>query len=193
MARALANSMILTKSQCLQVRPTLSSPPSATISQVLMGKFQTNHDPDYRIPQILNHLGCLMYSPPLESHIRDLKPIPSGSTWEVELRATSIWCVELIRREIVKNHPDAKPIIKPTQPNGHAVGVDRRQSLTTSALDEQRKCTTQKHITQISPAKPASSGVNAILIDFFLYDSMKELEKDGKEQVPHHRTRSIWY
>ncbi|KAE8367342.1 hypothetical protein BDV27DRAFT_123994 [Aspergillus caelatus] len=148
---------------------------------------------DYRIPQILNQLGCLMYSPPLESHIRDLKPIPSGSTWEVELRATSIWCVELIRREIEKNHPDAKPKIKPTQSNGHAASVDRRQSLTTSALDEQRKCTTQKHITQTSSAKPASSGVNAILIDFFLYDTMKELERDGKEQLPHHRTRSIWY
>lgn len=35
--------------------------------------------------------------------------------------------------------------------------------------------------------------VNAILIDFFLYDKMKELEKAGQEQIPHHRTRSIWY
>ncbi|KAH7028313.1 hypothetical protein B0J12DRAFT_584235 [Macrophomina phaseolina] len=35
--------------------------------------------------------------------------------------------------------------------------------------------------------------VNAILIDFFLYDTMKELEKAGQEQIPHHRTRSIWY
>jgi hypothetical protein len=35
--------------------------------------------------------------------------------------------------------------------------------------------------------------VNAILIDFFLYDSMKELEAAGKEPIPHHRTRSIWY
>jgi hypothetical protein len=35
--------------------------------------------------------------------------------------------------------------------------------------------------------------VNAILIDFFLYDTMKELEAEGKEAFPHHRTRSIWY
>lgn len=55
----------------------------------------------------------------------------------------SIWCVELIRREIVRQHPDAK--------------------------------------------------VNAILIDFFLYDTMKEMEAAGKESMPHHRTRSIWY
>ena len=35
--------------------------------------------------------------------------------------------------------------------------------------------------------------LNAILIDFFLYDAMKALEKEGKESIPHHRTRSIWY
>jgi len=35
--------------------------------------------------------------------------------------------------------------------------------------------------------------VNAILIDFFLYDTMKEIESEGEEQIPHHRTRSMWY
>lgn len=35
--------------------------------------------------------------------------------------------------------------------------------------------------------------VNAVLIDFFLYDTMKELEASGQETVHHHRTRSIWY
>jgi hypothetical protein len=35
--------------------------------------------------------------------------------------------------------------------------------------------------------------VNAILIDFLLYDLAKERERDGKESIPHHRTRSIWY
>jgi hypothetical protein len=57
--------------------------------------------------------------------------------------ACSIWCVELIRREIVSEHPDAR--------------------------------------------------VNAVLIDFFLYDTVKEMEAEGKEVTPHHRTRSIWY
>ena len=55
----------------------------------------------------------------------------------------SIWCVELIRRTILRDHPEAK--------------------------------------------------VNAILIDFFLYDTMKEWELAGEEKIPHHRTRSIWY
>ena len=35
--------------------------------------------------------------------------------------------------------------------------------------------------------------INAILLDFFLYDTIKEMEDAGKEIVPHHQTRSIWY
>ncbi|KAK7723959.1 hypothetical protein SLS64_000292 [Diaporthe eres] len=35
--------------------------------------------------------------------------------------------------------------------------------------------------------------INAILIDFFLYDLMKDLESRGQETITHHRTRSIWY
>ncbi|PSN73328.1 hypothetical protein BS50DRAFT_653801 [Corynespora cassiicola Philippines] len=35
--------------------------------------------------------------------------------------------------------------------------------------------------------------INAILIDFFLYDLAKEKEKAGEDAIPHHRTRSIWY
>ncbi|KAI9687725.1 MAG: hypothetical protein M1822_001805 [Bathelium mastoideum] len=98
---------------------------------------------DYRIPQMLHMLGCLSYSPPLESHIRSVKLLEPGHSWEIQLRGCSIWCVEQIRREILRNNPAAQ--------------------------------------------------VNAILIDFFLYDTIKELEKDGEEEIPHHRTRSIWY
>jgi len=115
--------------------------------------------PDYRIPQILNSFGCLWYSPLLDNAVRQKKLIESGHSWEIQLRGLrnilkgwiltdtcvgcSIWCVELIRREIIRNHPDAK--------------------------------------------------VNAILIDFFLYDTIKEQEAAGQEEIPHHRTRSIWY
>ncbi|KAL8821401.1 MAG: hypothetical protein Q9223_000550 [Gallowayella weberi] len=98
---------------------------------------------DYRIPQMLHSLGCMRYSPSLENHIRNGKEIESRGGWEVQLRGCSIWCVELIRREIIRRHPRAE--------------------------------------------------VNAILIDFFLYDTMKEKEVEGVETIPHHRTRSIWY
>lgn len=153
---------------------------------------------DYRIPQILHALGSMTYSPPLEEHIRARKEIAAGSSWELQLRGCSIWCVEALRREIERQHPDAR--------------------------------------------------LNAILIDFFLYDAMKDLERDAaarrrgarsggaevvveeeqeeqegeeegaeelvprrrrqrqrqqqpvlettdeaREIVPHHRTRTIWY
>jgi Potential Queuosine, Q, salvage protein family len=98
---------------------------------------------DYRIPQMLHSLGCLMYSPPLEHHIKQLKEIENGHNWEIQLRGCSIWCVELIRRLILSQHPEAK--------------------------------------------------VNAILIDFYLYDTIKEREAQGIEAMPHHRTRCIWY
>ncbi|MCJ1472528.1 hypothetical protein MMC13_001177 [Lambiella insularis] len=98
---------------------------------------------DYRIPQMLQFLGCLQYSPSLRHHIRQLKQITHGHSWEIQLRGCSIWCVELIRREILRRNPDAY--------------------------------------------------VNAILIDFFLYDMVKEQEAQAVELEPHHRTRSIWY
>ncbi|KAK0939512.1 hypothetical protein LTR29_008881 [Friedmanniomyces endolithicus] len=102
---------------------------------------------DYRVPQMLHTLGVLSYSPPLLYRLRDKNEIPSGHSWEVQLRGCSIWAVELIRREIGRQHPEAE------------------------------------------------GEVNAVLIDFFLYDLAKERERGvgGGLEVPHHRTRSIWY
>jgi hypothetical protein len=44
---------------------------------------------DYRVPQLLNSLGCLMYSPLLDHAIRQKKIITSGHTWEIQLRGES--------------------------------------------------------------------------------------------------------
>lgn len=114
---------------------------------------------DYRVPQILSGMGALYYSPSVANAIKNKVMIESGTPWEIQLRgklpvrycqyrltrtiACSIWCVELIAREIRKKDPDTH--------------------------------------------------VNAILLDFFLYDKIKELEAAGQEPAPHHRTRSIWY
>lgn len=108
---------------------------------------------DYRIPQMLQSLGCLWYSPRLESRIARLELFAPGEDLEVELRGCSIWCVEMIRREIERCYPEAK------------------------------------------------GKVNAVLIDFFLYDLCKEMEargeldmrEEGRGVLPHHRTRSIYY
>jgi len=131
---------------------------------------------DYRIPQMLNQLGCLRYSPPLDAHIRSLKPLTPGSTWEIELRGTSIWCVELIKREIEKRHPEVK-------------SAGKKGSHLES--DESDHVEGREEPTDEKPRK--TYGINAILIDFFLYDTMKSLEEEQNESVPHHRTRSIWY
>lgn len=111
--------------------------------------------PDYRVPQLLHSLSVLTYAPPLLHRIRTLQPLESGHSWEVQLRGCSIWAVELLRREIAREHPEA------------------------------------------------AARVNAVLIDFFLYDLAKEKEAQGVEGVsaevgsglalPHHRVRSIWY
>ncbi|KAK6436164.1 hypothetical protein LTR95_007643 [Oleoguttula sp. CCFEE 5521] len=62
---------------------------------------------DYRVPQMLYNLGVLQYSPPLSARIRCHEQIPPGHSWEIELRGCSIWAVELMRRQIVKEHPEA--------------------------------------------------------------------------------------
>jgi hypothetical protein len=45
---------------------------------------------------------------------------------------------------------------------------------------------------EIVKLKPDAK-INAILIDFFLYDLAKEKEREEADVIPHHRTRSIWY
>lgn len=50
---------------------------------------------DYRLPQMLCNLGCLRYSPRLNHHIRQLRPIASGDTWEIELRGKAQLLVSL--------------------------------------------------------------------------------------------------
>ncbi|EEH34114.1 hypothetical protein PAAG_05163 [Paracoccidioides lutzii Pb01] len=157
---------------------------------------------DYRIPQMLHTLGCLLYSPPLESHIRQKKPLPSGHRWETELRGTSIWCVELIRRHIEKQHsemmkPGAYAELTPplTTARGSAVASG---SVSVRGEDEEKEGDDSAKDVGVDEGGVEGDdvqplGVNAVLIDFLLYDTAKELESQGKESIPHHRTRSIWY
>jgi len=97
---------------------------------------------DYRVPQILHALGCLRYSPSLISLLKQGAKLDSGGRLEVEIRGCSIWCVELLRRELKQNWG--------------------------------------RHL-------------NAILIDFWLWDEAQKLKKTGGLTVPFHRTRGIFY
>jgi hypothetical protein len=134
---------------------------------------------DYRVPQMLHSLGCLWYSPRLEGKIKRKEAIESGETKELEVRGCSIWCVELLRREIERRFGGEMEVEAADE------GDDRKVKMKVK--------------------------VNAVLIDFLLYDVAKEWEKEsegeaddgeGKQKfeegekgfrLPHHRTRSIWY
>src|SRR5271169_1269128 len=97
---------------------------------------------DYRVPQILHLLGCLRYSPSLISLLNSGVHLDSGGRLEVEIRGCSIWCVELLRREIRREW-----------------GRD----------------------------------INAILLDFWLWDEAQKLKNDGSFNVSFHRTRGKFY
>ena len=86
---------------------------------------------------MLYNLGVITFSPPLESRLRKMEELKSGESWELQLRGCSIWAVEMLRRQIVSDHPEAK--------------------------DE----------------------VNAVLLDFLLYDLAKEFESTGT-------LRAVW-
>lgn len=133
---------------------------------------------------MLHQLNCLRYAPKLENHIRDLKPIEPGSNWEIELRGTSIWCVELIKREIEKQHPEVKMNRQSPPSKSISDGSENPETENSDESGDQLKIVEKPRKTY---------GINAILIDFFLYDTMKNLEAEKNETIPHHRTRSIWY
>jgi len=57
---------------------------------------------DYKLPQVLRHLGILRYAPELANKLDQRILIEAGSPEEVEIRANTIWAVELIRQELEK-------------------------------------------------------------------------------------------
>jgi hypothetical protein len=57
---------------------------------------------DYKLPQLLRQRGALVYAPELAATIDGLMPVPPGSEAELELRAATIWAVELLRRALAE-------------------------------------------------------------------------------------------
>lgn len=55
---------------------------------------------DYRVPQILNWLGAIKYSDKLMQKLKCGDQLISGSKDEIEIRACSIYAVELIRKQL---------------------------------------------------------------------------------------------
>ncbi len=57
---------------------------------------------DYKIPQILRACGVLHYAPSLADRVDRRDWITAGSPEEVEIRAATVWSVELLRRSLVE-------------------------------------------------------------------------------------------
>ncbi|MBI1743211.1 hypothetical protein HYR54_09115 [Candidatus Acetothermia bacterium] len=55
---------------------------------------------DYVLPQVLRQLGILQYSPSLAERVDHYETIEASSPEEVEIRAHTIWAVELLRRRL---------------------------------------------------------------------------------------------
>lgn len=55
---------------------------------------------DYKLPQVLRHLGIMRYSNKLSQRVDSQELIPPGSKEEVEIRASTIVAVELIKDEL---------------------------------------------------------------------------------------------
>ena len=55
---------------------------------------------DYKLPQVLRHLGIFDYAEALAQKVDEKIHLDEGSPEEIEIRANTIWAVELIRREL---------------------------------------------------------------------------------------------
>ncbi|HDH88103.1 MAG TPA: hypothetical protein ENF36_08730 [Desulfobacteraceae bacterium] len=55
---------------------------------------------DYKLPQVLRHVGVFRYSPSLEHKVDNNILLDPGSPEEIEIRANTIWAVELIRLQL---------------------------------------------------------------------------------------------
>jgi hypothetical protein len=57
---------------------------------------------DYKLPQLLRRRGALAYAPELAEQVDACVPLLAGSALEVEIRAATIWAVELLRRALAE-------------------------------------------------------------------------------------------
>lgn len=55
---------------------------------------------DYRVPQILRHMGIMVYSEELARKVDALEVIPFGSEEEIEIRAATIVAVEQLQQAL---------------------------------------------------------------------------------------------
>ena len=85
-----------------------------TFDAARWGRFKDVHSltapADHRLPQVLRGLDVLRYSADLAGAVDSCTQLPVGSTAEMEIRACSVWAVELLRREMETLGHSALPV-----------------------------------------------------------------------------------
>lgn len=61
---------------------------------------------DYKVPQVLRRFGILAYSDHLAAHLQRRDLLPSDSIEEIEIRAATVWAVELLRQALAERGHD---------------------------------------------------------------------------------------
>lgn len=71
-----------------------------------LGRFDRLHEltafADYKLPQILRQMGVLVYDDSLQRSVDARELLSAGSPQEVEIRAHTVWAVELMRQELAR-------------------------------------------------------------------------------------------
>ena len=65
---------------------------------------------DYKIPQVLRHFGILEYSKELSLLVDNKQEIPKDGDMEIEIRANMLYCIELIKEELIDQGKDLNSI-----------------------------------------------------------------------------------
>ncbi|KAF8461395.1 hypothetical protein BDZ91DRAFT_377746 [Kalaharituber pfeilii] len=149
---------------------------------------------DYRVPVMLHTLLCLIYSPTLTSHIHNLREIPSGHTWEIQIRGCSIWCVEMIRRTIERRYPEARGKVNSILIDFYLYDVAKELEGQIKKYEKEQE--EKARLTNGMVKEPVRLALRALNANAAKGKGRNWEEIEGREQgatIPHHRTRSIWY
>jgi hypothetical protein len=66
---------------------------------------------DYIVPMGLRAMGIIRYSEPLAAAIDSWTPIEAGSSWEVEIRAATVWVCHLLAEAVTELRPPELKVI----------------------------------------------------------------------------------
>jgi hypothetical protein len=119
---------------------------------------------DYRVPQILHHLGLLKYSPHLVQMLKTGADLAPGSHEEVAIRAASIVAVEKVRERMIE--------VQRVEHEHPSMSKDAYEEEVSSVLID-------FHLWDLAKA---------------IEDNKEKIVGiDTVDILPAHRTRSIWY